>query len=118
MISAYPNRPVLWCVATLVLVLCSMGLSAAAAGARKPATHTVTIDASRFEPELLTVKAGDTVVWVNKDIVAHTATSQAGTFDSGIIVPGKSWTYKLKQTGEFAYTCTYHPTMKATLRVN
>jgi len=101
----------------LGLVLCSLVPSAVAA-ARKPTSHTVTIDASRFQPEVLTVKAGDTVVWVNNDIVAHTATSQAGGFDSGIIVPGKSWKYKLKQTGEFAYTCTYHPTMKATLRVN
>jgi plastocyanin len=99
------------------LVVCSLGASAVA-GARKPATHTVTIDASRFQPEALTVKAGDTVVWVNKDIVAHTATSHAGGFDSGIIVPGKSWKYRPEQTGEFAYTCTYHPTMKATLRVN
>jgi plastocyanin len=88
-----------------------------AASARKPATHTVTIEASRYDPEELTVNAGDTVIWVNKDLVAHTATSQAGRFDSGIIVPGKSWRYKANRTGEFAYTCTYHPTMKATLRV-
>jgi plastocyanin len=57
------------------------------------------------------------VIWVNKDVVAHTATSQAGHFDSGIIAPGKSWKYKVSRAGESAYTCTYHPTMKATLRV-
>jgi plastocyanin len=117
MISIYLHRRVLRCFATLGLVLYSMGLGVVA-GARRPVSHTVTIDASRFQPDVLTVKAGDTVVWVNKDIVTHTATSQAGDFDSGPIVPGKSWKYRLKQTGEFAYTCTYHPTMKATLRVN
>lgn len=112
------TRPVLFrCVATLGLVLWSVG-PRAAESARKPATHTVTIDASRYEPEMLTVDVGDTVVWVNKDIVAHTATSKAGSFDSDTVAPGKSWTYRPKQAGEFAYTCTFHPTMKATLRVH
>ena len=59
---------------------------------------TVTIDASRFEPEQLTVQAGDTVVWVNKDLVAHTATSQMGDFDSGLIAPGKSWKYRTEES--------------------
>jgi plastocyanin len=85
--------------------------------ARKPATHTVTIDASRFQPDTMTVMAGDTVVWRNEDLVAHTATSKAGAFDSGLIAPGKSWTYKPKRAGDFSYTCTYHPTMTGTLRV-
>ena len=99
-----------------VLPVCSMSLHTVAA-ARKPVTHTVTIDASRFEPETLSVVAGDTVVWVNKDFVAHTATSKTGAFDSGNIAPGKSWKYRTKHDGEFAYTCTYHPTMTGMLRV-
>ena len=94
------------------------GISAdSAAPERKPVTHTVTIDGSRFEPETLSVAAGDTVVWVNKDLVAHTATSKTGVFDSGLIAPGKSWKYKPKRVGDFAYSCTYHPTMNGTLRV-
>jgi plastocyanin len=115
--SSCLSRHIFWCAATFTMALYSIGPSAAA-GASKPATHTVTIDASRFEPEVLKVRAGDTVVWVNKDIVAHTATSQLGGFDSGMIVPGKSWTYRVRQTGEVAYICAYHPTMKATLRVD
>jgi plastocyanin len=75
------------------------------------------MDASRFMPEALTINVGDTVVWINKDIVAHTATSQAGGFDSGTIKPGKSWKYTLKHAGEFAYSCTFHPVTKATLHV-
>ena len=99
-----------------VLALCGASPDGVAA-ARKPVTHTVTVDGSRFEPETLSVVAGDTVVWVNKDLVAHTATSKPGAFDSGLIAPGKSWKYKPKRAGDFAYTCTYHPTMKGTLRV-
>jgi plastocyanin len=80
-------------------------------------THTITIDASRFEPALLTVTAGDTVVWINNDIIPHTANSQAGGFDSGALALGQSWTYRPKQTGEWAYVCAFHPAMKATLVV-
>jgi len=37
--------------------------------------------------------------------------------DSGTIPAEGSWEYTVRQKGEFAYTCTYHPTMKATLNV-
>ncbi len=100
----------------LGLILCTMGL--AACDRSKPKTHTVTIEGMKFQPEALTVASGDTVVWVNKDLVAHTATSsEAGIFDSKLIAPDKSWKLTVRKRGEFAYICTYHPTMKATLRV-
>jgi plastocyanin len=55
---------------------------------------------------------------VNKDILAHTATSKAGTFDSKTIQPGASWRYKVpaKTKGEFPYTCSFHP-MNGIVRV-
>jgi plastocyanin len=77
----------------------------------------VTIEAMSFQPAMLTVKAGDSVVWVNKDWFPHTATSDTGGFDSLEISPDESWTYMPKTKGEFPYICTLHRTMKATLRV-
>ena len=76
------------------------------------------MDGSRFDPSTLAVKAGDTIVWVNKDPFPHTSTSKAGGFDSQTIAAGKSWTLTAAKKGTFAYTCTFHPTMKGTLRVN
>lgn len=116
MTSRRLNRLILVSAAVLSFSLGLFPAEMVAAG-RKPTTHTVTIDASKFEPAAVTVKVGDIVTWVNKDVVAHTATSKTGGFDSGLIAPGKSWTYRVKRIGEFAYTCTYHPTMNATLRV-
>jgi plastocyanin len=84
---------------------------------REPVTHTVSIDGSSFSPATLTIRSGDSVVWVNKDIIPHTATSERGRFDSGTLETGKSWTYAAKATGEFPYVCLFHPTMKGTLRV-
>ena len=36
---------------------------------------------------------------------------------AGDIATGKSWTYSVKAEGMFGYFCTYHPTMKGTLRI-
>jgi len=66
--------------------------------------------------ERLGVKRGDRVVWMNKDPFPHTATAH-GTFDSGSIAPGHSWSYSARKPGEFAYVCTFHPGMKGTLIV-
>ena len=89
----------------------------APAVARRARTHTVTIDGSRFSPAQMSVARGDRIVWKNADLVAHTATSAAGGFDSKMIAPGKSWTYVATKAGAFAYLCTYHPSMTASLRV-
>lgn len=80
------------------------------------ATHTVTIEGMRFNPDSLTVERDDKIVWVNKDLVAHTATA-AHVFDSHEIAPDASWTYVVRKPGRYPYVCTLHPTMKATLIV-
>ncbi len=54
-----------------------------------PRVHTVLIEGMRYQPEGLTVVAGDTVVWINRDMVPHTATSASGRFDSNEIAPGQ-----------------------------
>ena len=96
----------------LLLPMTSMTGAANAA----PRVHTVLIEGMRFQPEGLTVAPGDRVVWLNRDMVPHTATSASARFDSNEIAPGKSWTYTVRATGEFGYICTYHPLMKAILR--
>ena len=101
--------------AALSLIVCATGV---AAGDRpQPTTHTVTIEGMRFLPEVLTVAAGNTIVWVNKDLVPHTATSTAGSFDSKDIQADQPWKFTIRTTGDFVYLCTFHPTMKAMLRV-
>ena len=103
-------------VSLLTFLLLDAVNTAGAANAA-PRVHTVLIEGMRYQPEELTVAVGDTVVWINRDMVPHTATSASGRFDSNEIAPGKSWTHTVRATGEFAYICTYHPLMKAVLRV-
>jgi plastocyanin len=71
----------------------------------------------RFFPDTLVVSAGDTIVWVNEDIVAHTATAEAKEFDSGEIKAGTSWKYRANKPGQYSYKCIFHPTMKASITV-
>jgi plastocyanin len=99
-----------------VMLVSSMAPRAAAASA-EPVTHTVTIDGTRFEPDDLVIKAGDSVVWVNHDPFPHTATATNALFDSKEILPDKSWTFTASAKGDIAYACTFHPTMKGTLHV-
>ena len=72
----------------------------AAAVQPPPATHTVPIDGARIPPPAITVKAGDSIVWVNKDPFPHTVTSKAGGFDSHPLQPAQSWKYmRLEERG-------------------
>jgi len=80
------------------------------------ADRTIVIDGTAFAPATVTVERGDRVTWVNKDPFPHTATAK-GTFDSGSIAAGASWTWVASKAGTFDYICTLHPTMKAQLVV-
>ena len=88
-----------------------------AAVSHGPTTHTVTIEAMRFDPDVLTVNAGDTVVWLNKDMFPHTATSKAAGFDSQQIDASESWRHTFERQGDFSYVCSLHPPMTATIKV-
>ncbi|HET7118764.1 MAG TPA: plastocyanin/azurin family copper-binding protein [Hanamia sp.] len=76
---------------------------------------TVTINLMKFNPEVLDVNKGDTVVWINKGLVAHTVKSyQDNKFYSDTLQPGQMWKWIVKDSA--AYFCTIHPyTMKGKL---
>lgn len=105
----------------LALVACALVLALPLRGTakdeRRPVVHTVVIDASSFAPKFLRAKVGDRIVWVNKDLLVHTATAKRGTFDSKEIPAGKSWSYTIAAAGQVDYRCTLHPTMKGSLLV-
>jgi plastocyanin len=94
-------------------------LAACAAGGGAPAArvHLVEMREMAFHPETLTVHPGDTVVWVNKDIVPHSATASSGSarWDTGNLAQAATGRYVAQQPGTIDYTCTLHPLMQATL---
>jgi plastocyanin len=64
------------------------------------------------------VDAGQSVTWANAGSQAHTATATDGSFDTGLVAPGKSASVEFDTPGVFAYVCTPHPWMKANVAVN
>ena len=71
-----------------------------------------------YSPGNFTVKAGQTVTWVNKDTTVHTVTSSSGQlFDSGNLNPGQTWSHDFTQSGVYKYYCTLHAWMKGNVTV-
>ncbi len=65
-----------------------------------------------FYPAVLTVARGDTVVWINQDIVPHTATARRPRWDTGPLTRGQDGRYVARHPGAVPYLCTLHPTMQ------
>ena len=82
------------------------------------ASTTVTIEGFAFSPKSITVDVGDTVTWRNNDDVAHSATAEDGSFDTGTFGNGRSRSETFDTAGTFQYICTPHPFMKGTVEVN
>src|SRR5690606_30627396 len=92
-----------------IVIALSLGPAACASPERAPRVHRVAIDGMQFVPAELTASPGDTIVWVNEDIVPHTATA-TGRFDSGVIASKAEWRLVVKTKGVVRYVCTLHPT--------
>lgn len=89
-------------------------LSASAISAQAE-TVRVTVDRLTFAPAEVSVKVGDTVEWVNKDILAHTATVRG---DWDVALPAnKSGSKTMTKAGALEYYCRFHPNMKGRIVV-
>jgi plastocyanin len=79
-------------------------------------TIQVAIDKVAYSTLNISARVGDTIVWTNKDIVAHTATNRDKSWDF-MILPNKTATLTLKKVGEIDYYCRFHPNMKGHISV-
>lgn len=71
-----------------------------------------------FLPAATDLRVGDTVEWVNRDMVPHTATdSSPSGFDVGPLDEEARGEIVLRRAGTIQYFCRLHPTMRAALRV-
>src|SRR5689334_20088540 len=96
----------------LILAL-ALGLIAVPAHA---ATIQIVMENLVYAPAEASAKVGDTIEWINKDVLVHTATARNGDFDI-TTPPKKTVTSALKKAGTVEYYCRYHPNMKAVLRI-
>lgn len=103
-----PSRHIL--LASLALLLEMVSVSA------QGATIEITIENLVFSPASAKASVGDTVLWINKDVFAHTATARNGDWDVAQ-PPKKTVPLVLKKAGPIDYYCRHHPNMKGTIVV-
>ena len=106
----------------LLLVLCLLACNSTEEKTRdtgklhKPAMHTVIIQQMKFVPDTLSVQAGDTITWINRDIVDHNVTeNKQNGWTSGLLPVGATW--KMAASSNAVYVCTIHPGMAGKITV-
>tara|TARA_B100000683_G_scaffold57964_2_gene55770 strand:+ start:477 stop:3458 length:2982 start_codon:yes stop_codon:yes gene_type:complete len=82
-----------------------------------PTTHYIDIQGFAYSPSSITINVGDTIVWTNYDSASHTVTSNDGTFDSGGISTGSTFSFTFTNAGTFNYFCSPHPNMTGSVTV-
>jgi len=82
-----------------------------------PADMAIKMQKESFVPAKTTVAAGTRITWTNTDTVPHSVTASDNRFDSGPILPGKSFQWTADGSGAIAYHCIFHPSMTAELTV-
>ena len=98
------------CLGALALPLCA-SIAAEAENLR------ITMAAVSFSPPSISAHVGDVIEWSNEDIVVHTATDRAKSFDVVILPDGKART-TLTKAGKVSYYCRYHPNMTGEIAVD
>ena len=87
-------------------------------GGSTPGTNEVWIQGMTFNPATITVAAGTTITWTNKDAITHTVTSDTNLFNSGNIVSNGTYSFTFPTAGTYPYHCSIHTTMTAKVIVN
>jgi len=97
--------------------LASPAASPAANTQAGASAQAVSIQNFAFNPATLTVPVGTTVTWTNNDSTAHTVTADDGSFKSGNVDPGATFSFTFSTAGTFNYHCEIHPNMTASITV-
>ncbi len=110
------SHPILVLMALVVVTLASMADARSAVSHVVKAPARIHIAGDAFQPAALTVTAGSKVTWTNADDDPHTVTAQ-GSFDSGGLAQGDSYSRTFRTPGRYIYFCKVHPFMKGVIVV-
>jgi plastocyanin len=104
-------------IATSVVALLWTVTPGALAAASPGAPTIVLARDFMFGPASLTVSAGSTVTWTNKDDEPHTVVSDTALFRSGALDTDESFSFRFDKPGTYHYACSIHPRMVGTIVV-
>jgi plastocyanin len=102
------TRPLLLPLAAAALAAALLPAGCGGTGSGKPvATDRVSMAKSyRFDPDVVRIKAGDTVTWTNNDNFTHTVKVEGG--DDHKVGRGESVSIRFPKPGTYHYECTLH----------
>ena len=116
MLTELLKKPAAAGTAFLAFGVLGLTLTASARSAPAPAEHVITMANMSYGTIPTDVKVGDTIVWVNRDTVLHTATARDKSFDLRIS-QGHSARMTVQKAGAIPFYCIFHSTMRGTLKV-
>jgi plastocyanin len=88
-----------------------------ACGPRPPRSEQITVRDFTYQPARIVVAPGDTIIWLNTDLVPHTATADDNAWDSKTLAAGATWRFVPDTLGRYRYHCVFHPNMEGTIEV-
>jgi plastocyanin len=104
--------------AATATLLAAVVLPVWAQNALQPAAAAVAIDNFTFTPQTLTIKAGTTVTWTNRDDIPHGVAADNNTFArSKALDTDDSYSFTFTTPGTYKYFCYIHPHMTGTIVV-
>lgn len=113
-------KRVIWILALVAPVLLALsllltGIAAlyASPQANPPSSVEVKIDNFSFGPQTVTISAGTTVTWTNRDDIPHTVVSNDGVFKSKVLDTDEKFSFTFTKAGAYPYFCSIHPKMTA-----
>ena len=84
-------------------------------------TSSVEIKDFAFAPLTIKIKVGRTVTWTNQDSTKHDVAPDSESADfkgsNKLLAKGESYSFTFNKAGTYAYHCTPHPNMRATVEV-
>ena len=83
----------------------------------RAADMEVNIDNFAFTPKELTVKAGTTIVFRNRDDIPHSVVGSKGEFHSKALDTDDSFSFTFTKAGTYDYSCGLHPKMQGRIVV-
>lgn len=115
-----PEEAMRYYLFTFLIFLFAVSFFHSEAGAAD--TAEVSIKLFSFNPKVIQVPAGTTVVWTNGDAIEHSVTNgvpgkPGGAFDSGFFTEGQTWSFEFTEPGEYPYFCRRHESMTGVVKV-
>ena len=104
-------------VAAAVLLLSGTRGFTASARQAQASSVEVKIDNFSFGPAMLTVAAGTTVTWTNRDDIPHTVVSDDKVFKSKVLDTDEKFSFTFTKPGTYGYFCSIHPKMTGKVAV-